>query len=128
MASRLALSLLLASSAAALDEQRLRGARSSDLERRGGGRHTSFAPYWMGEPTASPTQSVSRDRFRVCGRAAIELRRLYAVMSPTLPRRAAVLSSMSATLRLVAVVASLPFATSLLFATRRPMCLRVHVD
>ena len=39
--SRLVISLLLAS-AAALDEQRLRGARSSDLERRGGGRHTSF--------------------------------------------------------------------------------------
>jgi hypothetical protein len=55
MASRLVLSLLLASSAAALDEQRLRGARSSDLERRDGGRHTSFAPYWIGEPTASPT-------------------------------------------------------------------------
>ena len=55
MASCLVLSLLLASSAAALDEQRLRGARLSDLERRSGGRHTSFAPYWMGEPTASPT-------------------------------------------------------------------------
>jgi len=38
-------------------------------------------------------------------------------MSPTRPRRAAVLPSMSATLRLVAVVASLLFAASLIFAT-----------
>ena len=40
-------------------------------------------------------------------------------MSPTRPRRAAVLPSMSATLRLVAVVASLLFATSLLFCNER---------
>ena len=39
--ARLVISLLLAS-AAALDEQRLRGARSSDLEHRSGGRHASF--------------------------------------------------------------------------------------
>ena len=56
-ASRLILSLLFASSAAR-DEQSLRGSVSSDLAIRSGGRHTSFAPYQMGEPPGSSGTDV----------------------------------------------------------------------
>ena len=56
-ASRLIISLLWASSAAR-DEQSLRGSVSSDLAIRSGGRHTSFAPYQMGEPPGSSGTDV----------------------------------------------------------------------
>ena len=57
--ARLVISIMLASAVA--DDQRLRGAQTAgsfSMAHRSGGRHTSFAPYQMGEPPGSSGTDV----------------------------------------------------------------------